>query len=267
VRRIRRLWQDVLDEIIRRMRVRHARFAYLLLVLILPAAITAADDKPRFSFEPRETPQQVGSNDLRPVVWMYKTPTCYPCNVTRVALLEHEKSHGLPFRLAFDEMPRWALEEKLAAPLFHWNNCSGTGETQSGWNGVEKFVARWKETQEMIDAPAAAQGAAQPGSSLIEQAQKYAGTSGSFVFQPDAQVRVATEDGTVVTYTQLRGRYAFDNGQPVLTLAPPFAHVDVKKFGLHFGADVVGPVRGELPAAVSVQTNRGKYRVELKQVE
>jgi hypothetical protein len=91
-------------------------------------------------------------DDKRPVVWLYSTKGCEPCEKLKAAFAEHQGE--LPFRLRETSAPEWVK----TFPTLHWNDHKGSGKHVNGWSQsatVERFLEIWRKTQEKPKASAA----------------------------------------------------------------------------------------------------------------
>lgn len=205
--------------------------------------------------------------DQRPVIVVDTLPDrlCLPCAAFHAWLSTYRDE--APVRFDVREHPQvTALPLDVlrnGTPLFRYRSAKGDWRMTRGWSGPEKLFADYA----MVNPQGKPMSVSQPvGATPVEQFQRYAGTSGKFTFTPDAAIKATLDDGTLLNYTRLSGSYKIINSQPVVALDQPLPEVHVQKFGLYFGAQIMGAT-GQLPNTVTIQTNRGKYAITLTPVK
>lgn len=205
--------------------------------------------------------------DSRPTVYFYEADdprTCIACQQFWAAV---ERGELPEWNFVKRPRPPWAT----IVPTLHfqrpdgswWNYPRSAGE----WAGIAGFRESYRQQCGKLPQPTSYStelpGA---GASLPEQFQRFAGSGGIFAFTPDRPIRATLDDGTVIQYRELRGRYSIVGGKPTLVLDPPLPVVTARKWFLSIGAQVSGAEYTEDPRpTVTIDTSRGKYRVVLEQ--
>lgn len=256
----------------------------LILKCFLLGSILCGQEVNRFGVEitppPRKETKSPSANyvDLRPVVEAHslhdpkrpKVVLCVHCK----EFTDWRDKHGDDYDIRFNlhEYRDWAdAPEKVrqhGAPFFHWLNAA-TGERWDleGWSGPENFMKSYVQVcappgtglakVALIDAPKA-------GENPLEMFTKFCGPC-KFAVSPDKPVATFVDENTHLAYSKLAGSVKIVNGQPVITLDQPYPQISARKFGLWFKVDLLG-ANGQLPAAMLMNTSRGQYRIEIKEV-
>lgn len=216
---------------------------------------------------PKSSPQE--EEDHRPVIRLYSSRGCRVCQ-----WLQQRVDRGTlsEFRWQFfgdKDRPEWVQ----FTPAAHFQGVDGKWYIYPRQDGSltdppkwsdEEFRVRWLVHNpgapvEAVDSTVGA------GKSLLEQLEAYAGASGSITFVPDRPVRAVMEDGTVLNYSRVSGKYRIAGGIPHIVFDAPFPRVDASRFWVHFGAQIQD-ARYEPPATVAIGTNRGRYRISIDKV-
>lgn len=195
----------------------------------------------------------------RPVVRVYtlewrnhdKPNSCPPC----MRLYAASREPDFPYELKWLPPEPWVK----GFPTLHWQDAGGVWRQQTGWHDLASFLKVYPPPQQAFQAAG--------GQSLVDTAGQYLGASGAFVLQPDAAVNATLSDGTKVSYTRVSGRYTNTSGVVSVTLDQPLPRVDVRKFGLHFGAAVTGAEYPDAQGNATAITTRGRYTVRIEGVE
>lgn len=253
-------------------------------------AATFANEKPRFEFEeplqpvpmdPAELPPAGGplvadqepaesppepEEDLRPVVLFYAKPGCREANVVRRAIARGE---FVGLNVIEKPPPDWVD----LCPTFHWPKPDGqwviypvTAQQYAGVSGLLKSFdyacpgARLKAVSASGVAVA---------SSATEIVARFLPAGTVITVQTPTPVKARLEDGTIVSYQTIRGKVTHQNGIPAVAFDPPFPTVSAWKgwgpIGLRLGAQIQGAQYEDTsPPAVGINTNHGKFRMELK---
>lgn len=200
-------------------------------------------------------PVKVQARDTRTIVYVYRLPTPAYCPACVRQEADEVKLPGIKF-VHLSDAPAWVK----SSPTIHYPSAiEPTGwASQVGWTNAENFMASFMRH----NPPAALVGAA---SGLADQIRLFTGDTGSFDIRPGKPMRSVLDDGSVLSWTALRGKWGVENGVPVIYLAEPQPRVDTKKFALHFGATIYQiRLQSTEPPSVMVGTSLGRYTIELK---
>lgn len=224
--------------------------------------------EPARKIEPVAIPEsQIPPPIKRPSIYVYSSDNCEPCKA-----FERDAEAGAFPRLTFEHRvpPAWVN----SVPTFHFAGEDNQWYSRSGYLTAAGLIHAYslvnpRFSQEPdLPAPATvekptAQVPSGAGSTIAEQFQKFAGTSGTFEIKPERPIAATLDDGTAVSYIVIRGRYSIVDGRPKLTLSDPMPTIVATKFFMRFGVTLQDAIY-DPPSSVSIGTSRGRYRIELK---
>jgi hypothetical protein len=211
--------------------------------------------------------------DNRPVIRLYSSRGCQTCQWLKARIAQGKFSE---FRWEFCEdadRPDWVQ----FTPAAHFEGADGQwfvyprqdgSVTQAPTWSDDEFRQRWLAHHPGARLQAvggSGEGNASAGKSLLDQLTLYAGPSGTITFAPDTPIRATMEDGTVLSYSRVTGKYKIVGGAPQIVFESPLPRVDAQRFWMHLGAQIQD-ARYEPPATLAIGTNRGRYRIKLEQV-
>ncbi len=256
-----------------------AAFTTLAIILAIVASLRTAhgDDSPRYTVVKSEAVEQLSPvaemPDSRPLVYFYISPRdfankdapekwhCRPC-ADQWETIDCGAMQSWRFELR--PAPEWVQ----AVPTYHFQRADGAWwnyprptEEHEGVKGFAKSYATQNPKFRVVcDTKLSA---AEPDPMLI-MFRRFAGDSGRITFTPDMPIKATLDDGTIVSYRSITGKYDYNNGRPTLTLDGDKPQLSARKFLMRFGL-TLNDAQYDPPSSVSVGTSRGRYTIQLKE--